>query len=121
MNDDSSVLVGGLGPTVVSQDYSHELTRAVEEQDWTLIIRPKTRWLELHLEDLWRYRDLIALFVRRDFVSFYKQTILGPLWFIIQPLLTTLTFTLLFGNIAKLSTDGLPKILFYLSGITAWN
>jgi lipopolysaccharide transport system permease protein len=61
------------------------------------------------------------LFVRRDFVSQYKQTILGPLWFIIQPLLTTLTFTLIFGNIAKLSTDGLPKILFYLSGVTAWN
>lgn len=92
-----------------------------ESGEWTLVIRPKTGWFDLHLADLWRYRDLVALFVRRDFVATYKQTILGPLWFIIQPLLTTLTFTLIFGNIAKLSTDGLPKILFYLSGITAWN
>lgn len=88
---------------------------------WSLIIRPKTGWFDLHLSDLWRYRDMVMLFVRRDFVSLYKQTILGPLWFIIQPLLTTLTFTLIFGNIAQLSTDGLPKILFYMSGITAWN
>src|ERR1700737_5002045 len=92
-----------------------------ESGDWTLVIRPKTRWFDLHLADLWRHRDLVMLFVRRDFVSTYKQTILGPLWFIIQPLLTTLTFTLIFGNIAKLSTDGLPKILFYLSGVTAWS
>lgn len=90
-------------------------------EDWDLVIRAKSGWFDLHLKELWRYRDLVMLFVRRDFVSTYKQTILGPLWFIIQPLLTTLTFTLLFGNIAKLSTDGLPKILFYLSGITAWN
>lgn len=86
-----------------------------------MIIRPRTAWLDLQLGDLWRYRDLVALFIRRDFVATYKQTILGPLWFIIQPALTTLTFTLVFGNIAKLSTDGLPKLLFYLSGITAWN
>lgn len=90
-------------------------------EDWSLIIRPKTGWFDLHLADLWRYRDLVAQFVRRDFVSLYKQTILGPLWFIIQPLLTTVTFTIIFGNIAQLSTDGLPKILFYLSGVTAWN
>lgn len=88
---------------------------------WTLTIRPKTGWFDLHLADLWRYRDLVTLFVRRDFVAQYKQTILGPLWFIIQPLLTTLTFTVIFGNVAKLSTDGLPKILFYMSGITAWS
>jgi lipopolysaccharide transport system permease protein len=88
---------------------------------WDLVIRSKTRWFDLHIGDLWRYRDLVGLFVRRDFVAQYKQTILGPLWFIIQPLLTTLTFTVLFGNIAQLSTDGLPKILFYLSGVTAWN
>ena len=86
-----------------------------------MVIRPKTGWFDLHLSDLWRYRDLVTLFVRRDFVSQYKQTILGPLWFIIQPLLITLTFTLIFGNIAQLSTDGLPKILFYLSGVTAWS
>ncbi len=91
------------------------------DEGWSLVIRPKTGWFDLHLDDLWRYRDLVTMFVRRDFVSFYKQTVLGPLWFVIQPLLTTLTFTLIFGNIAKISTDGLPKILFYMSGITAWN
>lgn len=89
--------------------------------EWSLVIKPQHGWLDLHLSDLWRYRDLIAMFVRRDFVSLYKQTLLGPLWFVIQPLLTTLTFTVIFGNIAQLSTDGLPKILFYMSGITAWN
>jgi lipopolysaccharide transport system permease protein len=93
---------------------------APDPSDWDLVIRPKTGWFDLHLADLWRYWDLVMLFVRRDFVAAYKQTILGPLWFIIQPLLTTLTFTLIFGNVAKLSTDGLPKILFYLSGVTAW-
>jgi lipopolysaccharide transport system permease protein len=94
---------------------------SVSEAGWTLTIRPKTGWFDLHLADLWRYRDLVTLFVRRDFVAQYKQTILGPLWFIIQPLLTTLTFTVIFGNVAKLSTDGLPAILFYMSGITAWS
>ncbi len=92
-----------------------------EPENWTLVIRPKTGWFDLHLADLWRHRDLVMLFVRRDFVATYKQTILGPLWLIIQPLLTTLAFTVIFGNIAQLSTDGLPKILFYLSGITAWS
>lgn len=94
---------------------------STKAQDWTLVIRPKTGWFDLHLVDLWRHRDLVMLFVRRDFVAIYKQTILGPLWFFIQPLITTLTFTLIFGNIAKLSTDGLPKMLFYMSGITAWS
>jgi lipopolysaccharide transport system permease protein len=94
---------------------------SLRESDWTIIIRPKTSWFDLHLADLWNYRDLVMLFVRRDFVAQYKQTILGPLWFVIQPLLTTLTYTVIFGNLAQLSTDGLPKILFYLSGVTAWN
>ncbi len=89
--------------------------------EWSLVIKPQHGWFDLHLSDLWRYRDLVAMFVRRDFVSLYKQTVLGPLWFVIQPLLTTLTFTVIFGNIAQLSTDGLPKMLFYMSGITAWN
>jgi lipopolysaccharide transport system permease protein len=91
------------------------------ECGWSLIIGPRSGWFNLHLQDLWRYRDLVSLFIRRDFVATYKQTILGPLWFIIQPVLTTFTFTLVFGAVAKLPTDGLPKILFYLSGITAWN
>lgn len=123
MNEDVSILAGNSRRSVPgSNQASEKLSHSdIEPPDWTLVIRPKTQWFDLHLADLWRYRDLVALFVRRDFVSFYKQTILGPVWFIIQPLVTTLTYTLIFGNIAKLSTDGLPKILFYLSGVTAWN
>lgn len=88
---------------------------------WDLILRPKTGWFDLHLSDLWRYRDLTMLFVWRDFVAQYKQTILGPLWHIIQPLFTTLLFTLIFGRVAKLPTDSLPPMLFYMAGITCWN
>jgi lipopolysaccharide transport system permease protein len=91
------------------------------DNDWDLVITPRKKWYDLQLRDVWHYRDLIALFVRRDFVSRYKQTILGPLWFIIQPLLTTLTFTVVFGNIAQLPTDGLPQILFYMSGTVMWS
>ena len=88
---------------------------------WTTIITPHRGWLDWRLDKLWRYRDLISLFVWRDFVAAYKQTILGPLWHVIQPLLTTVTFTLIFGKIAGLSTDGLPKFLFYLAGNVCWN
>ena len=91
------------------------------KQIWTSTINPKKGWLEVDLKELFQYRDLILLFVRRDFVARYKQTVLGPLWFLIQPLLTTLMFTVVFGNIAGLSTDGIPKVLFYLSGVVAWN
>jgi lipopolysaccharide transport system permease protein len=94
---------------------------AQESDSWDLVIRPKTGWFDLHLADLWRCRDLIGMFVWRDFVSNFKQTILGPLWFIIQPLLTTIIFTVVFGNIARLGTDGLPAILFYMSGVIGWN
>jgi len=90
-------------------------------EQWDLIIRPKTAWFDLHLSDLWRYRDLTLLFVWRDFVAQYKQTILGPLWHVIQPLFTTALFTLVFGRVAKLSTDALPPILFYMAGVTCWN
>lgn len=86
----------------------------------TTTIRPRNGWFDIRLGELWRYRDLIGLFVWRDFVSIYKQTILGPLWFIIQPLVTTVVFTTIFSNIAKLPTDGLPPFLFYLSGVIAW-
>jgi lipopolysaccharide transport system permease protein len=89
--------------------------------EWDLVIEPQTSLFELHLKDVWRYRDLLWLLVKRDFVSFYKQTILGPLWFFIQPLFTTIIFTFIFGNLAGLSTDGLPQPLFYMAGITAWN
>lgn len=88
--------------------------------NWDLIITPRKKWYDLQLADVWHYRDLVALFVRRDFVSRYKQTILGPLWFIIQPLITSLVFTVIFGNIAQLPTDGLPQYLFYLSGNVMW-
>jgi len=87
---------------------------------WDLILRPRSKLFELHLADLWRYRDLVWMFVRRDFVSQFKQTILGPAWFVIQPLLTTLVFVVVFGNIAGLSTDNIPKILFYMSGNVIW-
>lgn len=93
---------------------------SAEEGEWTSIIRPVSGWFDLHLSELWNYRDLVMLFVKRDFVSVYKQTILGPLWYLIQPLLTTLVFTVIFGKVAKISTDGLPQILFYLSGFIAW-
>lgn len=88
---------------------------------WDLVIRPKTGWFDLHLSDLIRYRDLTMMFVWRDFVSQYKQTVLGPLWHLIQPLFTTLLFTLVFGRVARLPTDGIPPLLFYMAGITCWN
>lgn len=91
------------------------------EEKWDLEIRPQNHLFELHLKDVWQYRDLLVLLVRRDFVSFYKQTILGPLWFFIQPLFTTIIYTFVFGNLAGISTDGLPQPLFYMAGITAWN
>jgi len=94
---------------------------APESQQWTSVIRPVSGWFDIHLGELWRYRDLIMLFVRRDFVAIYKQTILGPLWFLLQPLFTTIVFTVIFGKIAKIPTDGLPQVLFYLSGVVVWN
>ena len=90
------------------------------EPDWDFTIRPGKGLFDLQLKELWRYRDLVMLLVRRDFVSKFKQTILGPAWFVIQPLLSTIMFTIVFGNIAQLSTDGLPKMLFYLSGNVLW-
>jgi lipopolysaccharide transport system permease protein len=91
------------------------------EDHWTEIISPETRLLDIRLKEVWRYRDLLWLFVRRDFVSQYKQTILGPVWHLIQPLFTTIMFLLVFGKIANIPTDGIQPILFYMSGITIWN
>ncbi len=87
----------------------------------TYYINSKQSVFSLNLHEVWEYRDLLLMLMKRDFITFYKQTILGPLWFIVQPLLTTLIYVVLFGNIAKLSTDGMPQVLFYLSGITIWN
>ncbi|MET0393394.1 MAG: ABC transporter permease [Chitinophagaceae bacterium] len=90
------------------------------EGQWTEVISPKSNLLDLKLKEVWRYRDLLLLFVKRDFISNYKQTILGPVWFFLQPLLTTLMFMLIFGRIAKIPID-IPPMVFYLSGITLWN
>jgi lipopolysaccharide transport system permease protein len=92
----------------------------MKEQDWDMVIKPKTGWFDINLGELWRYRDLIGMFVKRDFVTLYKQTILGPLWFIIQPLFMTLIFTIVFGKVANIPTDNIPPFLFYLSGNVAW-
>ena len=89
-------------------------------QDWDLIIKGKTSLFDVRFKDLWHYRDLLILFVKRDFVSFYKQTVLGPLWFFIQPIFTTIVFSFVFGKLAGIGTDGIPQYLFFLSGITAW-
>lgn len=89
-------------------------------EHWDLIIKPKNKWYQIDVKAIWRYKDLLLLLVRRDFVAVYKQTILGPLWFLIQPVLTAITFTFIFGSIAKISTDSNPPILFYMAGITLW-
>ena len=90
------------------------------ETDWTKVIEAKHSLLHIDWKEIWRYRDLCYLLVKRDFTAQYKQTILGPLWFFIQPLISTLVFTIIFGGIAKLSTDGVPPFLFYMAGIVAW-
>lgn len=92
----------------------------LQETDWDLVIRPRNKWYQLELLAIWRYRDLLLLLVRRDFISVYKQTILGPLWLFIQPIITAGIFSLIFGQFAKLSTNGAPPIIFYMAGITFW-
>lgn len=90
-------------------------------EEWTEIILPKGKFFDLGLKDVWRYRDLMLLFVKRDMAAQYRQTILGPLWHVIQPVFTTVMLLVVFNKIANISTDGLPPILFYMSGITIWN
>ncbi len=92
-----------------------------EEEDWTLVIKPNSGLFDLQLKEVWRYRDLLFLFVKRDFIAAYKQTILGPLWHFIQPVFTTIIFLMVFGKIASIPTDGIQPVLFYMSGITIWN
>jgi lipopolysaccharide transport system permease protein len=92
-----------------------------QPDNWSMVIKPGSRFFDINLRELWQYRDLLLLLVRRDFVSFYKQTILGPLWFFIQPIFTTITYTFIFGSLAGISTEKLPPPLFYMAGITAWN
>jgi lipopolysaccharide transport system permease protein len=93
----------------------------MHESDKYWEIKPHTSLLDVKLKENYEYRDLLWLLVKRDFISFYKQTILGPIWFFIQPIFTVLIFSLIFGNVAGISTDGLPKPLFYLAGVVTWN
>ncbi|MCC7303015.1 MAG: ABC transporter permease [Bacteroidia bacterium] len=88
---------------------------------WDIEISPRSGWMVLPIREVWRYRDLVGLLVRRDFVANYKQTILGPLWIVLQPVITSLTFVIIFSRIANIPTDGVPSILFYLAGITWWS
>lgn len=90
-------------------------------ESWDLVLEPRNKWYSLRLSELLRFKDLLFLFVRRDFVSVYKQTILGPVWFFIQPIITAITFSIIFGTLAEISTDGVPQLLFYMCGITLWN
>ncbi|OIV43192.1 ABC transporter permease [Flavobacterium johnsoniae] len=89
--------------------------------DWLFEIRPKNKFLSLNLKEIWQYRDLLMLFVKRDVITVYKQTILGPLWYLIQPLFTSVTFTIIFNNVAGIKTGTVPPFLFNLAGITVWN
>ncbi len=92
-----------------------------EATNWTTIIRSRNKLFAFNLKDLWDYRDLVKMFIHRDFVTCYKQTILGPLWFIIQPLFTSMMFTLIFGRVANISTDDIPQLLFYMAGVINWS
>lgn len=90
-------------------------------ENWTIEIKPKKKWLDVDLKGIWRYRDLFRMYVKRDIVTVYKQTILGPLWFLVQPVFTTVMYMFVFGGLAGISTDGMPQPLFYMSGIMLWN
>lgn len=96
-------------------------SESADDDHWDLVIRPAGQWWDLQLSEVWRYRDLLWMFVRRDFVAVYKQTVLGPIWFFIQPLLTTIVFTIIFSGVAQISTNGMPPLLFYLAGTIPWN
>lgn len=93
----------------------------LQKENWSIEIKPKKKWLDVDLKGIWRYRDLYYMYVKRDIITVYKQTILGPLWFLIQPILTTIMYMFVFGGLAGISTDGVPQPLFYMSGILLWN
>ena len=105
--------------TITETDKANS-TQTQQQDSWTLVIRPKRRWLDVNLKELWHYRDLYVMYIKRDFITLYKQTILGPLWFIIQPLFTTIIYMFIFGGLAGISTDGVPQPLFYMSGAILW-
>lgn len=104
----------------MNSTYNVEPENTEDQQQWTQVIEPHGRHFDLKLSELWRYRDLVYLFVHRDFVAQYKQTILGPAWHFIQPILTTLMFTIVFGKIAKIPTEGVPPFIFYMAGTIIW-
>ena len=91
-----------------------------ETQEWTTVIQPKDKLLSVDFKELWRYRDLYTLFVKRNIITQYKQTVLGPLWFVIQPVLTVIMYMVVFGGIAGIATDDIPQPLFYLAGTCMW-
>ena len=93
----------------------------MNDKNWDLIIQNKSSLFRLDLHEVWRYRDLLRMYVKRDIITFYKQTILGPMWFFIQPIMTTIMFMFVFGGIAGISTDGVPQAVFYLAGLVCWN
>lgn len=93
----------------------------MDQKEWDIIIQPNSKLFNLNLKEVWRYKDLLNMYVKRDIVTLYKQTILGPIWYVIQPLTTTIMFMFVFGGIAGISTDGLPQPLFYMAGILCWN
>lgn len=93
---------------------------AAKDEEWDLILQPKAKLLDLKIREIIRYRDLIYLFVKRDFTTTYKQTVLGPLWYIVQPLVSTVMYTFIFGNLAEIGTDGVPYLLFYFAGTMLW-
>lgn len=100
---------------------SHTISVDQDVQEWDQVISPQRGLLQLRLDEVWAYRDLLRMFIKRDIITVYKQTILGPIWYVLQPIMMTAIYTLVFGNIAGIETDGLPKILFYLAGIILWN
>jgi lipopolysaccharide transport system permease protein len=93
----------------------------IKEDYWDIVIKPKQKGFNLNLKEVWKYRDLLYMYIHRDFIATYKQTILGPLWFFIQPIFSTLIYMVVFGGIAQIPTDGLPQMLFYMAGIICWN
>ncbi len=106
--------------SIVLPEKSFFSTFAAAMEKWTTVIKPKSGLFDINFRELWQYRDLCALFVKRNIITQYKQTVLGPLWYLIQPLMTTVMYMVVFGGIAKISTDGLPQPLFYLAGICFW-
>ena len=90
-------------------------------EDWDIVLESKRSPFSLNLREIIRYRDLLAMFIKKDIITVYKQTILGPIWFLVQPIMTTLIYTLIFGNVAKISSDGIPRVLFYSGSVTLWN